>query len=42
MIDLDGVIREWPKHVGDPDQMGNPPFSAWHSAHPGVGLATDH
>lgn len=24
----------------EPDQMGNPPFSAWHSAHPGVGLAT--
>jgi predicted dinucleotide-binding enzyme len=22
------------------DQMGNPPFSAWHSAHPGVELAT--
>lgn len=21
MIDLDGVIREWPKHVGDPDQI---------------------
>ena len=24
----------------EPDQMGNPPFSAWHTAHPGVGLAT--
>lgn len=24
----------------EPDHMGNPPFSAWHSAHPGVGLAT--
>ena len=24
----------------DPDQMGNPPFSAWHGAHPGVELAT--
>jgi predicted dinucleotide-binding enzyme len=23
-----------------PDAMGNPPFSAWHAAHPGVGLAT--
>ena len=23
----------------EPDQMGNPPFSAWHGAHPGVGLA---
>jgi predicted dinucleotide-binding enzyme len=24
----------------DPDGMGNPPFSAWHADHPGVGLAT--
>ena len=24
----------------EPDQMGNPPFSAWLSAHPGVELAT--
>lgn len=24
----------------EPDGMGNPPFSAWHSSHPGVGLAT--
>ncbi len=24
----------------EPDGMGNPPFSAWHAAHPGVGLAT--
>ena len=24
----------------EPDQMGNPPFSAWHGAHPGVELAT--
>jgi len=23
-----------------PDPMGNPPFSAWHSAHAGVGVAT--
>jgi predicted dinucleotide-binding enzyme len=24
----------------EPDQMGNPSFSAWHGSHPGVGLAT--
>ena len=24
----------------EPDQMGNPPFSAWHGAHTGVELAT--
>jgi predicted dinucleotide-binding enzyme len=24
----------------EPDGMGNPPFSTWHAAHPGVGLAT--
>ena len=24
----------------EPDGMGNPPFSAWHAEHPGVGLAT--
>lgn len=24
----------------EPDGMGNPPFSTWHSAHPGVGLVT--
>jgi predicted dinucleotide-binding enzyme len=24
----------------EPDGMGNPPFSVWHAAHPGVGLAT--
>ena len=24
----------------EPDGMGNPPFSAWHATHPGVGLAT--
>jgi predicted dinucleotide-binding enzyme len=24
----------------EPDQMGNPPFSAWHAAHAGVDLAT--
>jgi predicted dinucleotide-binding enzyme len=24
----------------EPDQMGSPPFAAWHSANPGVGLAT--
>ncbi len=24
----------------DPDGMGNPPFSAWHAGHTGVGLAT--
>jgi hypothetical protein len=23
----------------EPDQMGNPPFSAWHADHPGIGLA---
>jgi predicted dinucleotide-binding enzyme len=23
----------------EPDGMGNPPFSAWHGAHPGIGLA---
>ena len=25
-----------PRYRTEPDQMGNPPFSAWHSAHPGV------
>lgn len=24
----------------EPDGMGNPPFSAWHAAHPGVALAS--
>ena len=24
----------------EPDGMGNPPFSAWHGAHPGIGLAS--
>ena len=24
----------------EPDGMGNPPFSTWHGAHPGIGLAT--
>ena len=24
----------------EPDGMGNPPFSAWHSAQPGIGLST--
>ncbi|NYG06878.1 hypothetical protein BJ986_001365 [Phycicoccus badiiscoriae] len=24
----------------DPDQMGNPPFTTWHAAHPGVELTT--
>jgi predicted dinucleotide-binding enzyme len=24
----------------EPDQMGNPPFSAWHAGHPGVSVAT--
>ena len=24
----------------EPDGMGNPPFSTWHSAHPSVGLVT--
>ena len=24
----------------EPDQMGNPPFAVWHSAHPGVDLVT--
>lgn len=24
----------------EPDGMGNPPFSAWHAEHPGVGLAS--
>ena len=24
----------------EPDGMGNPPFSTWHGAHPGIGLAS--